>query len=269
MIQFYTQENHPYKIVPNSVIHGDCLDLMKYIPDGSIDFILTDLPYGNIDPKWDIRIPFEPLWEQYKRIIKPNSAIALFSSQPFTTELIMSNFKMFKYCWYIKKTKAIGFQHSKNKPMKIMEEVCIFSQAPIGHESQLGSRRMIYNPQGVVPIGEKTVKEVWRGNMLSSRPNQVGKKYTAYTGFPNDLLEFKQPIGKKALHPTQKSTELCEFLIKTYTNGGGIILDSCAGSGSTGIAAMNTDRNFILIEKDIEYFKLAQGRLENHVKPTF
>lgn len=137
------------------LIKGDCLEVMKNIPDKSIDMILCDLPYGTTACKWDTIIPFEPLWEQYKRIIKDNGAICLFSSQPFTTNLIGSNLDMFKYCWYWKKSKPNGWQHAKNKPMTAIEEICVFSKAPMGHVSQLGYKRMIYNPQGVKSIGTK------------------------------------------------------------------------------------------------------------------
>jgi site-specific DNA-methyltransferase (adenine-specific) len=242
---------------------GDCLEVMNIIPDKSIDMILCDLPYGTTACKWDVVIPFEPLWEQYERIIIDNGIIALFGSQPFTTKLINSNFELFKYCWYWKKTKAIGFQHSKNKPMKIIEEICIFSKASMGHKSLLGNKRMRYNPQGITPLKKKVVSEVWHGNMMGARPNQVGKEYMAYTNFPNDILEYNQPIGNKSIHSTQKPVALLEYLIKTYTNEGETILDNCMGSGSTGVAARNTGRFFIGIEKEDYIFEIAKKRIED------
>lgn len=246
----------------NLVYQGDCLELMQQIDDKSVDMILCDLPYGTTACKWDSIIPFDKLWKQYERIIIDNGVIALFGSQPFTTKLISSNFDLFKYCWYWKKTKAVGFQHSKNKPMKIIEEICIFSKAPMGHKSQLGDKRMRYNPQGIVPLKEKVVSEVWHGNMMGARPNQVGKKYMAYTNFPNDILEFNQPVGNKSLHPTQKPVALCEYLIKTYTNEGDLVLDNCIGSGTTAIAALKTNRDFIGIEKEQKYVQIANQRIQ-------
>jgi site-specific DNA-methyltransferase (adenine-specific) len=225
--------------------------------------ILCDLPYGTTACKWDSIIPFDKLWEQYKRIVKDDGIIALFGSQPFTTKLISSNVEMFKYCWYWKKTKAIGFQHSKNMPMKIIEEICIFSKGSIGHISQLGNKRMRYNPQGVIPLKNKVVSDKWHGNMMGARPNQVGKEYLAYTNFPNDFLEYKQPVGNKTLHPTQKPVDLFEYLIQTYTNENETILDNTAGSCTTAEAAENTNRKWICIEKELEYCEKSRKRLED------
>ena len=246
------------------LLHGDCLELMKDIPDGSIDMILADLPYGTTACRWDSIIPFEPLWEQYERVIKDNGAIVLTASQPFTTKLIESNFKLFKYCWYWIKSKPNGWQHSKNKPMTKVEEVVVFSKAPIGHISQLGDKRMVYYPQGIKPIGKKKVTAVAHGRTMGARPNQVGKEYEAFTGFPHNVLEYPNVIGKRALHPTQKPVPLFEYLIKTYTNEGDTVLDNVMGSGTTGIACLNTNRNFIGMELDENYFNIAKERIENH-----
>ena len=245
---------------------GDCLELMKEIPDKSIDMILADLPYGTTACKWDSIIPFDKLWEQYKRIIKENGAICLFSSQPFTTNLIISNLDMFKYCWYWKKSKPNGWQHAKNKPMTAIEEICVFSKSPMGHVSQLGDRRMTYNPQGIESVGTKKVTAVAHGTMMGARPNQVGKEYEAFTGFPHNVLEYPNVIGKQAIHPTQKPVELLEYLINTYTNEDDAVLDNTMGSGSTGVACVNTNRNFIGIELDENYFNIAKERIENALK---
>ena len=247
------------------LMQGDCLEKMKDIPDKSIDMILCDLPYGKTACKWDTIIPFEPLWEQYKRIIKDNGAIVLTASQPFTSALVMSNVKMFKYCWYWKKSKPNGWQHSKNRPMTAIEEVCVFSKSPTGHISQLGDRRMMYIPQGVSGAGVKTVKEVWHGRSMGARPNQIGKQYEAQTGFPNNVLEYNNVTGKKAVHPTQKPVALLEYLIKTYTLEWETVLDNCMGSGSTGVACKNLNRNFIGIELDPEYFKIAEKRINENL----
>lgn len=247
----------------NRIYQMDCLKGMKLIPDKSVDMILCDLPYGSFTAlKWDKIIPFDELWEQYNRIIKDNGTIALFGSQPFTTAIISSNLAMFKYCWYWKKAKPNGWQHSKNKPMTAIEEICVFSKAPMGHVSQLGERRMRYNPQGVVSIGTKKVTAVAHGTMMGARPNQIGKEYEAFTGFPHNVLEYPNVIGKKALHPTQKPVELCEYLVKTYTNEQEIILDNCMGSGTTAVACIINNRKWIGFETESKYIEIANKRLE-------
>ena len=243
--------------------HGDCLEVMKQIPDGTVDMILTDPPYGTTACKWDSIIPLEPMWEQLKRVIKKNGAIVMTASQPFTTTLIASNMKMFKYCWYWKKSKPNGWQHSKNKPMTTVEDVCIFSHAPMGHRSQLGENRMEYNPIGVKDSGVKIISEVTHGRTMGARPNQVGKSYESKTGFPHNLLVFPSVIGAKAIHPTQKPVALMEYLIKTYTNESETVLDFTMGSGTTGVAAKNLNRSFIGIELDENYFNIAKERIKN------
>jgi site-specific DNA-methyltransferase (adenine-specific) len=246
----------------NIELLGDCLDLMRDIPDGSIDMILADLPYGTTACSWDLIIPFDKLWDQYKRIIKYNGAIVLTASQPFTTKLINSNMDMFKYCWYWKKTKANGFQHSKNKPMTAIEECCVFSKAPMGHKSLLGERRMVYNPQGIIPSGKKTVKSGIHGNILGSRPKQIGKEYESYTNFPNNVLEYANLFGKNAKHPTQKPVDLFRYLIRTYTEEGDLVLDNVAGSGTTAIACLMENRNYIVMEKDEKCFNDMKERID-------
>ena len=249
------------------LIHGDCLEKMRDIPDKSIDMILCDLPYGSFTAcKWDVIIPFEPLWEQYKRIVKDKGAIVLFASQPFTTSLISSNLEMFKYCWYWKKSKPNGWQHSKNKPMTVIEELCVFSKSSIGHVRQLGNKRMQYNPQGVTSVGSKKITAVAHGAMMGARPNQIGKEYEAFTGFPHNMLDYANVTGKQAIHPTQKPVALLEYLIKTYTVEGETVLDNTMGSGSTGVACINTKRNFIGIEKDDKYFEIAKKRITDAIK---
>ena len=254
--------------------NGDCLELMDYLINQNIkvDCILTDPPYGTTACKWDSVIPFEDMWSRLNKLIKPNGVIALFGTQPFITNLIYSNIDNYKYNWYWKKSKQNGFVHSKNKPMRIIEEIAIFSNAPIGHKNQLGDRRMEYNPQGIIPNGKRKITEcIHRGNTMggdkgkSARPNQVGVEYESYTNFPNDFLEYKSIFGKQALHPTQKPTDLLEYLIKTYTNENEIVLDFTMGSGSTGVACMNTNRKFIGIELDEGYFNIAINRIfENY-----
>lgn len=250
------------KIEPNNIYLGDCLEIMPYMPDNSIDMILCDLPYGTTACKWDSVIPFEPLWEQYERIIKDNGIIALFGSEPFSTTLRMSNFELYRYDWYWKKTKAGLYQHAKNRPMKAIETISIFSKAKWGHKSQV-KNRMPYNPQGITSVGNKIVTENYNaGGVVGKRPNQVGKEYEAFTGFPNDVLKFANVCGKKTLHPTQKPVELLEYLIKTYTNEGETVLDNCMGSGSTIVACINTNRQYIGIEKEPKYFEISKKRIE-------
>src|SRR5574339_1194773 len=197
--------------------NGDCLELMENIPNHSIDMILADLPYGTTFCSWDVVIPFEPLWKQYKRIVKEHCVIALFGSEPFSTLQRMSNLDWYKYDWYWEKTKPNGWQHSKNKPMTKIETVSIFSPNPIGYISLLGERRMAYNPVGVIPLKKKRVLACWHGDFSGARPNQVGKEYTAYTNFPSNILQFPNITGRRRLHTTQKPVELLEYVIKTYT----------------------------------------------------
>lgn len=246
----------------NRIIHGDCLEEMKYIEDKSIDMILCDLPYGTTACKWDSVIPFEPLWEQYERIIKDNGAIVLFGSQPFTTTLISSKIELFKYEWIWEKTIGAGFVHAKNMPMKRHENVLVFSKAPMGHKSQLGDRRMMYNPQGlkdVDKIHKRPTSKV--GNIIGNRPSQKKEFEVKKEGYPTSVLKFSNG-NNHAVHPTQKPVSLCEYLIKTYTNEGDVVLDNCFGSGTTGVAAINTNRNFIGIEKEWEYCEIANNRIE-------
>lgn len=248
----------------NKVLHGDCLEEMKKIPDGSIDMILCDLPYGTTACKWDTIIPFEPLWEQYKRIIKNNGAIVLTASQPFTSALVMSNIDNFKYSWVWEKSVAYGFVHAKNQPMKKHEDILVFSKAPMGHKSLLGEKRMRYSPEGIKDIGIKKVDV--KPKTLGARPNQDGKEYMATTGYPTSIIKFK---NDKGLHPTQKPVALFEYLIKTYTNEGDLVLDNCAGSGTTAIACINTKRDYILIEKEKEYIDIINKRIANLPQPLF
>lgn len=240
---------------------GDCLEIMKEIPSKSIDMILCDLPYGTTACKWDAVIPFEPLWEQYKRIIKDKGAIALFGAEPFTTELRHSNLEMFKYDWVWVKNNAVGFTNAKLKPMNKHETISIFSS---GKTSNGNPNNMPYFPQGLIPYG----KEMRSGNKKgkdntywrpSLRSSNEGGYIQQYTNYPTTVLYFdKVP---KAVHPTQKPVALLEYLIKTYTREGETVLDNCMGSGSTGCACVNTNRNFIGIELDKKYFEIAKERI--------
>jgi len=245
----------------NTLIMGDCLVEMKSIPDKSIDMILCDLPYWTTACKWDTIIPFEPLWEQYKRIIKDNGAIVLFGSEPFSSHLRMSNLKMYKYDWIWEKSRPSGFVHSKNKPMKAHEIISIFSPWTTIHKWQ-SENRMVYNPQGLVyePYNnvrkpEKRASNVW----FSLRKSHKEEFMTEYKNYPRSVLKFAN--NEVWLHNSQKPVALFEYLIKTYTNEWDTVLDNCAGSWTTWVACVNTNRNYILIEQDSWYCEIIRKRL--------
>jgi len=231
---------------------------MKEIPDGSIDMILCDLPYGTTACKWDIIIPFEPLWTQYKRIIKDNGAIVLTASQPFTSMLVMSNVKMFKYEWIWNKGRAANFLNYKINPAKIHENILIFYK-----------KKCTYNPQmeqGKKYNDNRKSKNRGLSSVVSSELLNTGRSNIGVR-FPKSIQKISNP-NNNSLHPTQKPVALFEYLIKTYTNEGDLVLDNCAGSGTTGVACKNLNRDFILIEKDAEYAEIARRRVEaTHYQP--
>lgn len=237
---------------------GDCLELMKDIPDGSIDMILCDLPYGTTACKWDNVIPFEPLWEQYNRIIKDNGAIILFGNEPFSSKLRISNLKYYKYDWIWIKNRPTGYLEAKNKPMKKTENILIFSK---GKSANGCKNRMIYNPQDLKRIN-KIYKNSTYTTIYGNRPSRLkgSIKKQEYTNYPTNILRFDKP--KKCYISIQKPIALLEYLIKTYTNESELVLDNCMGSGSTGIACLNTNRNFIGMELDEKYFEIAKSRIE-------
>lgn len=241
---------------------GDCMDVFDFaLDDASVDLILCDLPYGTTACAWDAVLPFDRLWKEYRRVAKPNAAIVLTANQPFTSALVSSAYDLFKYSWVWIKNRPTGPQHAKNRPMGNHEDVLVFSKAPMGHVSQLGERRMRYNPQGVTDGKVKTVDSASFSNVTGQRPNQYGKQYVSQTGFPSTKLDFAK--DSVHLHPTQKPVALMEYLIRTYTNPGDTVLDNCMGSGTTGVACANTGRRFIGIEKDDNYFAIAKQRIEH------
>ena len=233
---------------------GDCLDVMKDIPDGSVDMILTDPPYGTTACKWDSIIPLEPMWEQLKRIIKPNGAIVMTASQPFTTLLIHSNLKGFKYCWYWEKEKAGNFQLAKKRAMKRIEDVCVF------YEKQPN-----YNPHGLVKVDRVIKNNTSKGGSMGhmSSVDKRTEYHQEFTNYPNDRINFS---NEKGLHESQKPVGLMEYLIKTYTNEGETVLDFTMGSGTTGVACGNLGRKFIGIELDREYYHIARKRIAEAYK---
>lgn len=226
---------------------------MKDIPDNSIDLILCDLPYGTTDCKWDSIIPFERLWEQYSRIAKPETPIVLFAAQPFTTKLIHSNFKDFRYCWYWKKNNVTGALLCKVQPMRCIEDICVFYK-----------KKPVYNPQGLKKLEQVKVRQPIESEVYSKKKNP---SVQTHTGYPKHFLEFDNEAvsNKNRFHPTQKPVKLLEYLIKTYTNEGETVLDNCMGSGSTGVAAVNTNRRFIGIELENKYFDTAKQRINDAV----
>lgn len=229
---------------------GDCLELMKNIPDKSVDMILCDLPYGTTQCKWDTIIPFEDLWKQYNRVIKTDGAIVLFGSEPFSSSLRMSNIKKYKYDWVWDKKQAGNVLNAKRQPLKTFENIIVFNTKS-------------YYPQ------MRTGKLRKKGG-LNKQPEITGKvdlNYTTYNDqyYPIAILEFSNANKRNRLHPTQKPVELLEYLIKTYTQEGEVILDNTMGSGSTGVAALKLHRKFIGIELDTQYFEIAKKRIQDIV----
>ena len=248
------------KIELNKIYNEDCLEGMKRIPDKSIDMILADLPYGTTASKWDSIIDFEKLWEEYERIISDNGAIVLTASGSFTHKVISSNEKLFKYKWIWIKSRPGNFVNANNRPMTKYEEILVFSK---GNTANGSKNKMKYNPQGLIEVNKTTKASPNRfGSMAGKRPSH--QKYTKqrYTNYPVDILEFNS-LGSYS-HPNQKPVDLFEYLIKTYTNEGETVLDNCMGSGTTAIACLNTNRNFIGFELDKEYFDVATKRIEKH-----
>lgn len=223
--------------------------------------ILCDPPYGMTGCDWDVVVDFEEMWMHFRRVVKDEGAILIFGSEPFSTKLRESNMKEYRYDWYWIKSKPSLYQHAKNRPMKSVETISVFCKFKYGHKSQL-KNRMNYFPQGVKSNGRSVVREWSNSKRLNGgRPNQVGKVYESFTGFPTDVLFFKSVFGKGCVHPTQKPVELLEFLVKSYTTENKIVFDPFMGSCSTGVACIRTGRKFIGIEKKEEYFELSKNRV--------
>ena len=233
---------------------------MRDIPDKSIDAIIADLPYGTTACKWDTIIPFEPLWEQYKRIIKDNGAIVLFGSQPFTSALVMSNQKMFKYSLVWRKNRCSGFAQAPYRFLTEHEDIVVFSY---GGCAKNAKKRMVYNAQGLIysPRLNKGKKAEHSAHRI--RKTDQKDYISEYTNYPKSILEFKSEFN--SMHPTQKPVALIEYLIKTYTNEGDVVLDNTMGSGTTGVACINTNRSFIGMELDDKYFEIAKARINEAI----
>lgn len=236
------------KIGKHKLYRGDCLKVMESIPDKSVDMILCDLPYGTTACKWDTIIPFEPLWAHYKRIIKDQGAVALFSSQPFTTQLIASNSKLFRYCWYWIKNQGTNFFHAKRMPIRKVEEICIFG----------GTAYFPVITDGHIPTTSAVGCSNGRTYFGKNKRNYIGGKTTR---FPTNVLIFDCVDNYSRIHSSQKPVALLEYLIKTYTLEGETVLDNCMGSGSTIVACEHTKRIGVGIEKDRDYFKVAVKRI--------
>ena len=264
-----------------NLYHGDCLEIMDDLEDNSVDLVLCDLPYGTTDRKgkngsrifkWDSPLPLDKLWEHYERILKPEGTVVLFGDQPFTSALIMSKVDWFKYEWIWKKSRTTGFLLANYRPMKQTEDILVFSQRGAAAASAKSGKNMLYNPQGLIP---KIVKKrnnrkrlgkvlgvekfIGSGNKLLGESEYEQK----WTNYPSEILEFA--VEKNTVHPTQKPVALLEYLIKTYSNEGHVVLDNCMGVGSTGVAAANTNRDFIGIELEKEYFDVAAQRIDEAI----
>ena len=235
----------------NEVHHGDCLEIMKNIPDGSVDMILCDLPYGTTQCKWDTIIPLEFLWEEYRRVAKRNAPMVFTAAQPFTSVLISSNLKEFKYNWVWEKSKATGYLNAKKMPMRAHEDVCVFYRKP-----------PVYNPQmwESTPYNKGSAH---RPTEVYGKQKEVLVKNDTGLRYPRTVQYFKTAESEgKVYHPTQKPISLFKYLIETYTEEGDIVLDSCLGAGTTALAALNCNRGFIGIELDQEYVNISKERIK-------
>ena len=250
---------------------GDCLELMKNIPENLVDMVLCDLPYGTTACKWDTVIPFEPLWIEYKKVLKQNRSVALFGAEPFSSIARTSNLKWFKYDWIWHKSRPTGFAQAKNQPLRDYENIMLFSEGAAIHASQ-SKRRMIYNPQGLK--GCHKIKRQGRNGRtdtcFSERKSHKPEHIQKQTNYPRQVLE--SPSLANTIHPTQKPVPLMEYLIRTYTNEGDLVLDNCMGSGSTAIACIKTGRKFVGIDNGhyksgMSWVEIAEKRIE-HFKKT-
>ncbi len=233
----------------HNLMLGDCLERMKEIETGTVDMILCDLPYGTTCCSWDAVIPFEPLWEQYERVIKENGAIVLFAAQPFTAVLATSNLKLFRYEWIWEKPAATGFLNAQFQPLRAHENILVFYKA-----------KPTFNPMKTFGHERKTAKRKDIGSEHYGKQVNI-KSYDSTERYSRSVQLFSSDKQKANFHPTQKPVALCEYLIRTYTNEGETVLDNTMGSGTTGVACVNTGRSFIGIEQEQKYFEIAQERI--------
>lgn len=250
----------------NEIYCGNCLDILPLLDTSSVDMILCDIPYGTTACPWDVVLPLPAMWYEFTRVIKPARTIALFGSEPFSSHLRTSNITQFKYDWVWEKGRASGYMHAKNKPLKVHEIISIFSSGTTVHATQ-SANRMQYFPQFTAGKPYRRVHKKINSGKLNHMPSASNDNFVGTvlenTGrrYPRSVLHFSQHnVG--TIHPTQKPVDLCEYLIRTYTSENEIVLDACAGSGTTGIACMRSNRQFILIEIDEEYCLAARQRLD-------
>ena len=248
--------------------HGDCLNILPNIEDKSVQLILVDLPYGTTASNWDKQIPIDKLWYQYERILKDNGTAIFFANGIFTPLVMSSNLNQYKYRWVWVKQNSTNFVHAKNRPMVKSEDLLVFSKGNMGHVSQV-TNRMIYNPQGLIKVNKirKGGKANFTNTLAGKRPSHKDEFLVEYTNYPCDVLtEFPELSPNKKLHTNEKPIELLEYMIKTYSNEGDIVLDNCMGSGSCGVACRKTNRHFIGIELDKKYFNIAKNRILNYTE---
>lgn len=245
------------------LLKGDCLELMRNLPDRSVDLVLCDPPYGTTAHKWDCVLSFQRLWEEYRRVLKEDGVAVLFATQPFTSILISSNLDDYRYSWIWEKDTPTGFLNSTYCPLKKTEDICVFSKATVGSKSK---NKIRFFPQGVVEVNKvkqnnpnTNFRELAGYNIRNNVLNSDKLFISRYENYPVNILKFKR--DKESVHPTQKPVALLEYLIKTYTKEGEVVLDNTMGSGSTGVACKNTGRSFIGMELDDRYFKIAESRI--------
>lgn len=249
-----------------NLVNGDCLIEMSTIPDKSVNLILTDLPYGETRSKWDKILDFDKLWEHYLRVITDNGAIVLFGNEPFSSMLRQSQPNYYRYDWKWVKNRATGFANCNYRPMRAYEDIMVFSKANASAGGK--SNPMIYNPQGLIEVNKTKKNTANRKGLISYNNNNLGENNSLngdseyvqkYTNYPNNILYFD--CEKKYVHPTQKPLELMKYLVLTYSNINDMVLDSCMGSGTTGVACKELNRDFIGIEIDKKYFDIASERI--------
>ena len=248
---------------------GDCLEVITKIDDHSVDLVLVDLPYGTTASNWDKEIPMDKLWPEYNRVLKVNGTALFFANGIFTPRVMMSNVEEYKYRWVWIKKNSTNFVHAKNRPMTKSEDILVFSKGAMGHLSQLGDKRMTYNPQGLIPVNK--IRKGGKGNFTNTlagkRPSHKDEFLVEYTNYPTDIItDYPEVSPNKKTHPNEKPVELLEFLIKTYSNEHETVLDNCMGTGSCGVACKKNNRNFIGIEKEKKYYDIAVNRIKEVTK---
>lgn len=258
----------PNKVLGNNtLVNAECIAAMKEIPDGSIDLVLCDLPYGTTTCKWDNVVPFNDLWEQYSRVTKFGAAVVLFGTEPFSSYLRLSNIKDYKYDFYWQKSRPGGFVNARLKPLKDIETISVFSNASTANGAKTN---MMYNPQGLQDCNISWERpENYEGSkgVSPSRKSHALSRTITKQGYPRQVLQFANP-NKNVLHPTQKPVDLIEYLVRTYSTEGMTVLDNTMGSGTTGVACVKTNRKFIGIEMDTNYFNIAVDRIQNELNNT-